>query len=295
VNRAGIRHVFAEAWSISRSGPGRTALAIGLIALSLYLPGLLLLASRNVSRLASRAESPVVVVATLSPEADAHALANRLAALPRVTRVRIVWPAAARDRFLKVFPELAGALVSLGEVPFPTSLEISMAPFADAGAITAVAAQARSLSGIEVVEQEADFERRFRDAVSLLKNSALFLGIVLVLAAVLSIASAVRLALDQHRDEVEIMRLMGATEAAVRAPFWLQGAEQGVAGGVLAWLALAVTFRLAVGLLARGSHPILSILWVEFFRPWSWLFFPVTGAVAGFLGAAMAVGRKGFD
>ena len=86
---------------------------------------------------------------------------------------------------------------------------------------------------MESAESEEEFSRRFRDAIDLVRNAGLFLGGVLTLAAVLSVASAVRLALDLHRDEVGIMRLMGATESAIRAPFWLYATAEGLIGAVV--------------------------------------------------------------
>lgn len=289
MSRAALRHAVSEAWSIFRSGPGRAALSTGLIALSLYVPGLLLLACQNVSRLASRAENPAAVVVTLSPGADARALARELARSGDLSQVRVVWPEAARQRFLRAFPDLREALDRLGGMQFSASLELTLSPSAGEAA---VASRARRLPGVEEVEEQGDFEQRFRDGVTLLRRSAYALGALLTLAAVLSIASAVRLALDQHRDEIEIMRLMGATESAIRAPFWLHAAEQGAAGGALAWALLGLTYRIAVAMLSRHPHPILSIMMVRFFSPLHWAVFPLVGAIAGLAGAMISVGRK---
>ena len=289
--RVALRHAFAEAWSIARSGPGLTALAVGLITLALYIPGLLLLLTQNVSRLASNVDVPPSFVVTMAPEADARAVAGALASEPEVARVRIVRPSAARDHFLTTFPDLRPALVRLPDLEFPTVLEVVLAR-TSLGSSTRLAAKARRLPGVEQVQEEAIFETRFRDAVSIVKRFAYVLGAVLCLAGVLSVASAVRLALDQHRDEVEIMRLMGATEAKIRAPFWLHGALEGAAGGVLALLLLVGTYAAATRVLQLSPHPILSIFWVRFFPPAALAVFPAAGAAAGLLGAAMSV-REG--
>ncbi|HMF08962.1 MAG TPA: hypothetical protein VKJ00_07485, partial [Thermoanaerobaculia bacterium] len=91
------RYVFGEAWSVARTGPRQTAMAIGLIALALYVPGLLALVSRNLARLVQAGgESPAAVV-TLQQAADARALAWRVAADRRVARVVIVGSDAALE------------------------------------------------------------------------------------------------------------------------------------------------------------------------------------------------------
>src|SRR5260370_11837283 len=134
------RYVFGEAWSVARSGPRQTAVAVALIALSLYVPGLLALLSRNLSRVVpSAGESPAVVV-TLEPAADARAIANRVATDGRVARIVIVGSDAALERFRRTYPDLAAALAHLKEAPFPPTLEVFLrkqAPRRDAAAIPA--------------------------------------------------------------------------------------------------------------------------------------------------------------
>ena len=288
--RVAVRHAFSEAWSIARSGPGLTAVAVGLIAIALFIPGIVLLLTQNVARLASSAEEPASIVATLLPDAEARALAAGIASAPEVARVRIVGPAAARRRFETTFPDLKEPLAKLEGMEFPASLEIVLSP-ASAGRAPALAAEIARRPGVDQVQEEAPFEVRFRDFLSVVRRAAFVLGALLCGAAVLSVASAVRLALDQHRDEIDIMRLMGATETKIRTPFWLHGALEGAAGGTAALLLLAATYLAAGRTLAASPHPLLSVFWVRFFSPAMAALFPLAGAGAGFIGAALSVGK----
>jgi cell division transport system permease protein len=286
------RYLFGEAWAIARSGARHTALAVTLIALALYVPGLLLLLSKNLGRLAAAEADPVAAVLTLQDGSDARALAARLAADPRVARVKIVGSDAALERFRRAYPDLGAALAELKEAPFPPTLEVVLRDGASAGGGAEIARAARSWPGVETAESEEEFARRFRDGVRLLRGAGFFLGGILTLAAVLSVASAVRLALDLHREEIEIMRLMGATEAAIRAPFWLHASGEGLAGGSLALFFLYATYRAAGQLLARDPHPVLSVLWGRFLEPPVALLLPAVGVAAGFLGSLLSLGRR---
>ncbi len=286
------RYIFGEAWSIARSGSRQTAIAVVLVALALYVPGLLALLSRNLGRLAAAERDPVAVVVTLRASADARALAQRLVADRRVTRVRIVGSAAALERFRRAYPDLGQALNGLEEAPFPPTLEVTLAGGAPAGSGRQIAAETASWPEVESAESEEEYGSRFRDAVRLIRGAGLFLGAVLTAAAILSVASAIRLALDLHRDEIEIMRLMGATEAAIRAPFWLYASAEGLLGGTLALGLLFGTYRFAAAWLARDPHPVLSAFWVRFLDAPTALLLPLTGLAAGFVASLLSLGRK---
>ena len=88
------------------------------------------------------------------------------------------------------------------------------------------------------------------------------------------------------------MRRMGATEAAIRAPFWLHAAFEGLAGGALALGLLYATYRGAVALLAREPHPILAIFWVGFLDLPTALALPAVGAVAGLVGSLLSLSKR---
>src|SRR5262249_49183504 len=157
-----------------RSSPRQTAAAVTLIALALYVPGLLALLSRNLSRLSTVEAEPIAVVVTLQEQADARALAQRLAQDPRVRPVRVVRRGAALERFRRASPGLGAALAELKEAPFPPSLEVLLRAGAPAKSAAEIASAARLWPGVESAESGEDFERRFRDAVGLMRNAGIF-------------------------------------------------------------------------------------------------------------------------
>jgi cell division transport system permease protein len=286
------RYLFGEAWAIAKSGPRHTTIAVALIALAFYVPGLFALLSRNLGRLAGSAREPAAAILTLEPSADARSIAARVAEDPRVAKATIVGSAAALERFRRAYPDLGSAIADLDEAPFPPTIEVSLKPSAPPRAARDVASSARSWPGVDAAESEEEFAEKFRDGVRLLRGAGLFLGGLLTVAAILSVASAVRLAMDIHADEIGIMRRMGATEAAIRAPFWLHAFFEGLAGGALSLALLYATYRAAVWALSRDPHPVLSLFWVGFLDFPTALALPAVGAVAGFLGSLLSLGKK---
>src|SRR3954468_19447957 len=94
------RYIVAEAWSIAKSSPRQTLAAVTLVALALYVPGLLALLARNLGRLAaSDARDPPAVTLTLLPEGVRRGIPERIAKDSRVRLVRIVGSEAALSRF----------------------------------------------------------------------------------------------------------------------------------------------------------------------------------------------------
>ena len=79
---------------------------------------------------------------------------------------------------------------------------------------------------------------------------------------------------------------------AVRAPFWLYAAAEGLAGGTLALALLWGTWDAAARLLARHPHPVLSLLWGRFLDWPLALMLPVLGCVAGFIGSLLSLSRR---
>jgi cell division transport system permease protein len=286
------RYLFGEAWAIAKSGPRHTAMAVALIALAFYVPGLFALLSRNLGRLAGSAREPAAAILTLDPAADARNIAARVARDPRVAKATIVGSAAALQRFRRAYPDLGSAIADLDEAPFPPTIEVSLKPSAPPRAARDVASAARSWPGVDTAESEEEFAEKFRDAVRLLRGAGLFLGGLLTVAAILSVASAVRLAMDVHADEIGIMRRMGATESAIRAPFWLHAFFEGLAGGALSLALLYATYRAAAWALSRDPHPVLSLFWVGFLDVPTALALPAVGAVAGFLGSLLSLSKS---
>lgn len=287
------RYVFGEAWSIARSGPRQTAMAVLLVALSLYVPSLLVLLAGNIARVTGTGEGAPAVVVTLEESADTKAVAERLAGDARVAKVTIVGSAAALERFRRAYPDLGAALAELKEAPFPATLEVGLRPNAPEGSGAQIAAAARVWPGIEAAESDEEYGRRFSDAVRLLRGAGVFLGCILAAAAVLSVSSAIRLALDLHREEIEIMRLMGATESAIRAPFWLHASAEGLLGGLLALGLLYATYRGVTHALAASPHPVLTQFWSAFLDTPTSAALPILGTAAGFLGSLLSLGKKG--
>jgi len=157
---------------------------------------------------------------------------NALLAAEGVIRVEFVSSEQARTEVMgKTGDE---ALASLPEDAFPASLEVTLKDEAAAERVAQLAVQLESLPSVEAVETYQAWGKRLDKLLAGGVQAALIL-LAVVLAAVMSVVgSTMRMALARRRTEVEVLKMVGATDSYVRGPFVIEGAAQGGLGALLA-------------------------------------------------------------
>jgi cell division transport system permease protein len=216
---------------------------------------------------------------------ERRAVENAVAPGEVVAGAEYVSKADALRRFKEMFGDLAATVDTLGENPLPASYEVRLQAGAAAdGRVDALGERLRSLPGVADVRYDRQWLGRLTAAISVVRVLGLVLGGVLTIAAALTVATVVRLALFARRDELEIMQLVGAPTVYVRGPFVMEGVLQGGIGGVVALAALGLVF---FTLRLRLLTPLAAAMSLPSFR-----FLPVDLAAALVIGG-MAVGCLG--
>jgi cell division transport system permease protein len=223
------------------------AVSIGTIAVSLFVLGAFLTVASALSALVTRWTETVQVIVYLedgAPERVLASLENRLRAEPAVASLELVTREQALARFRGMFRDLSSLPEDLGENPFPASLELTLRPSAQAPAeVERLAKDFTGVPGVREIQYDLLWIERLSTGVRLVRVVGAFLGGILVLAAVFTISNVIRLTIYAREDELDIMRLVGATRAYVKGPFVTEGVIQGGLGGLVAslllWSALA--------------------------------------------------------
>ena len=241
-----LTYFVTEALSSLWRGRAVTIFSVATITTALVTLGGFLLLNTNLERLLSRwsaaAEFSVYLRDDISP--DDRATVNRALADSRLVLTREYVPKnEALRRFAQDFPDLSGAADSVGQNPFPASLEVKLRPeAANDAVIDELAQHLRRLSGVADVR----FDRRWLDRLSAAVTSVRWIGFVLatmlILAGALTIATVVRLALYARQEEIQIMQLVGAPLSYLRGPFITEGILQGGLGALLALVGLVVAY-----------------------------------------------------
>lgn len=273
-----------------------TSLSVALIAISIGLVGAFFLVAENLGSVVETVRDESAVTVFLKPsatEADRADL-ERLAKETRlVTRLRRVSPDDARARFSTWWKSLGPAARSLPGNPFPASVEMELDPAAvSSEALPAFLKLLAAHRAAEEVQFDVEWIRRLRGAVALARLSGLVLAVLLTLGAAFTIANVVRLTILLHRDEIEILRLVGAPEILIRGPFLLGGLVQGFLGALVALLVLWIVTRAILAWIAATKNALLGVFAVRFLPGSTCLMLLAFGLAAGLLGGVLAVRRR---
>ena len=288
-----VRYFFSEAAQSLRRSWKISAVACFTISMSLFLSGGFLVGFRNLSATVAEWREEVAVVVYLAKdvsEADVEDLRFTLSAPPWVDGLEDVSSVQAADRFGTTFPRLSELVdVWEGEL-FPPSIEAAL----DASAVEAAFFEEwieglRAHPAALMVEADQAWLDQLMLALDVLRVGGVFLGTVFLVAAALTTSSVLRLIAQLHREEIAIMRLVGATEFYIRGPFYLEGLLQGLLGGLIAVGALVVGFQALPA--TEGS------LWTEIFLsnpagPREISILLVGGSAVGLMGAILSLRRE---
>jgi len=220
---------------------------------------------------------------------EADAIAARLQRDPRVREVKFV-PREAALAELRATESLAEVIAGLGENPLPDAFVVHLHE-ATPQALDALARELRALPAVAQVQIDSDWARRLAALAAVARTGTGLLAALLALGLVAVTFNTIRLQILTQRAEIEVSRLIGATDAFIRRPFYYLGLLQGLAGGAVAlailWASLA-TLNVAVTELAKTYGTTFRL---QFLAPADSLAVAGFSALVGWLGAYLSVSK----
>ena len=277
-----MRLAIREALLAFRRAPMLSALSVTTIAFSLFAFGLFGLVALNIRNALQRVEDRVEIRAFIADgtgsEATAAAVGD-ISAFPEAASVRLVSQDQALQRARRELGEFSDVFE---EGILPASIEVQLKPgFRDPGTVKAVAKRIEVYDFIDDIRFGEEWVEKLHRLRNIATLAGLALGLTFAIVAIIIIGSTIRMAVLARSREIAIMRLVGATNGFIRAPFLIEGFLKGTLGGVmalvLAWVALTVINRFVVQ--------------AEFFEAWMGAVGVLAGACIGLAGSALSVGR----
>lgn len=274
--------------------PVATSMTVAVIAIALALPAGLHVLIRNVEGVAAGWDGNASLTLFLQgsvPDQQAERLAGELRRWPEVGGVRVVTRseglADLRDR-----GGFAAALDLLEENPLPAVLILRPGPGStDPQAIEQLRQRLEKLPEADFAQLDLQWVRRLRAMTEILQRGTLLLAVLLGAGVLLIVGNTIRLEIDDRRQEIAIMELVGATPAFIRRPFLYSGFWYGLLGGLGAWSLVTLSLVLMQEPVLRlfslygNRFQFAGVDWITF------LLLALSSTLLGLLGSWLSVTR----
>ncbi|CCO07588.1 Cell division protein FtsX [Desulforamulus hydrothermalis Lam5 = DSM 18033] len=260
VNLNTLRYFFREAFTSLIRNSWLSLSSVGIVTVSLIILGVSLLLAVNAEKLTQSVESSVEITAFLEENVgrvDRDRIAEAIKSSPEVARLEFVSKEQALKEMKESFGERADILESLEETnPLPDAFRIKTH---QAAAVPAVARQIEQIKGVEQVRYGQGVVEKLLNVTRWIRYVSAVAVTLLTLAAGFLIATTIRMSVFARRREIGIMKILGATNWFVRFPFILEGIVLGLAGGLLAVLAVDLAYLSLINKL-KISLPFIQLV-----------------------------------
>ena len=284
-------HATRRALDAMARGPYVALVGMATIFVAVFATGLFAGVLGGAERLLQAWAGEVRISVYLAPGADLEAAARAARALAPGRAVEAVPAATALRRLAEALGDEARVLEGVGPGALPDSVEVRAPGISLVGARDLAARLRGGVRGAADVDYGNAWLETLERLVRRAKLAALVLFGALAIATAILVSNTLRLAVFARRDEIEIMKLVGATDAFVSGPFLIEGLVQGLLGAAIAVGALLAVHAAIVPRL-RAAVAVASGLRLADTLPVPLLVGLVLGGGAvGLLGSALSVAR----
>lgn len=272
-----------EALRSSQRAPGLSLLSITTIAFSLFAFGLFGLVAINIQATLTQIEERVEIrafIADGTPIEAVSALVGDAGAFPEVQSADLVTAEAALVRAreeLGEFSDIFDATI------LPASVDVRLREgFRDPTTVAAVAERLGTYAFVDDVRYGEEWVEKLFRLRSIAGIAGLILGGTFAAVAMIIIGATIRMTVLARAKEIEIMRLVGATDAFIRRPFLLEGLMKGILGGLVALILTWLAHRAIAQWVVATAFFDLPLILLGI----------TAGAALGVVGSALSVGRQ---
>lgn len=283
-----VEEAFRGLWFHRRT----VAPSLVVISVSLVVLGAFLLVSENLDALLTRwrerGQLQIFLVETVTP-AQRQGIAGVLDDNPAVEGYEYIAPEEAAELFRAEFDQLGDVLELLGDNPLPPSFAVTIRPeMRSERVLETLAEDWAGMPAVEGIQYDLQIIRQLERGVRGLRLGGFLLGGAVLLAAVVTTANVIRVLVVTRSREIEVMRLVGASELVVLGRFVVEGAVQGLVSGSAALIFLYTVYSAGLSYVDPQSLGFLSALPIRFLRPEVMAALLAGGTATGVVGSWLA-------
>ncbi|PIE20384.1 MAG: cell division protein FtsX [Neptuniibacter caesariensis] len=272
--------------------PLPTLMTLAVLAIALALPGLMFVGLKNVHQLSGEWKGDPKIslyLQTSLPDEEAERFSQQMLLRPDLAAVELV----TKDQGLLEFQRMSGfsdVLEFLNKNPLPAVVIIQPVDNSKAF-LLALQEEMAMLPEVDEAVLDMVWVERLASFVQLANRMVLVLGALLALSVLLVIGNTIRLSIENRKDEIQVAKLVGATDSWVKRPFIYTGFWFGLVGALIAWLFVQISLWLIqqpvhqLAALYQSSFELQGLGFIDS------LFMVAVGVLLGLIGARLAVGR----
>lgn len=266
-----------------------------IICLSFLTFGIFLSLANNIQSTAKSISRDQTIVFFLNKDISEQTIkiiGENIAQSQLFIKSEFISPDMALKRFKRKFPDLQDILVDLNTNPFPASYEAVLnEKNLDSSQTQNFLESMKHRKGVEDIRFNKDWIKRLESFSRLARAIGFFLGGILILASFFIISNVIKLNVLARKDEIEIQRLVGATNAFIRIPFFLEGIFLGAFGGALSLLLLLAVVKFFPLYLGSSLGVLSELINFRFLSTAQSLMIVISGAVVGLLGSSSSLSK----
>lgn len=240
---ADLVYIIGDALRSLRENAGTTVLTSFTLAFSLAIFSLFIFVITNLNGVVEGwgEKTQLIVYVKDASVGQADSIRQALAAIPGVKSAEFVSKEKALAQLKEELKGHEGILDGVDANPLPASFEVRVREeFKQPEQIAGIAGSIKALDWAEEVQYSREWVEKLSAFIRFIQLAAAATGIFLGAATLFIISNTIRLGVYARKDEIEIMKLVGASDMYVKAPFVLEGLLQGLFGGLLAMFILAL-------------------------------------------------------
>lgn len=291
------RHVQTFVGSLGRlwQHPFSTLLTVLVIGIALALPACLHVLVQNVRAASGGWSNALDISVYMKPAAtleQAKQAAERVRKRRDVEDVKLV----EADEALEEFRKNSGfgeALDALKDNPLPHALVVRpAAEFREASQVEGLTEELRKIDHVDLVQLDTAWVSRFNAILDVVRRIVLLAAGLFALGILVIVGNTIRLDIENRRDEIEVTKLVGGSDAFVRRPFLYSGVWYGLGGALIAWLIVSIVISVLGEPVQRIAGLYGSTFELDGLRLEGTGVLLLGGVVLGWLGSFIAATRE---